>query len=53
MLRLKIDKKKSAINEKKKVFILGDSMVKCIQGWKMAKKNLKISRMFMKGIFLD
>ena len=27
--------KKSAIWETKKVFILGDSMVKCIQGWEI------------------
>ena len=36
--RKNIDKKKLAIKEKKKVFILGDSIFKFIQEWKITKK---------------
>ena len=33
-----IKTKKLVVNEKKKVFVLGDSMVKHIQGWDITKK---------------
>ena len=33
-----IKTKKMVVNEKKKVFVLGDSMVKHIQGWDITKK---------------
>ena len=36
--RMNINQKKSAINKKNKVFILGDSMVKNIRGWEITRK---------------
>ena len=39
--RKNIDQKKIPIKEKKKMFILGDSMFNFIQGWEIAKINHK------------
>ena len=36
--KIKQKQKKLVVNEKKKVFILGDSMVKHVQGWDITKK---------------